>query len=256
MKTGVQLFTVRKQARNDLYKTLKELNDMGINYIEAARIDFNEENAMLIKKAYEDFGIKTISALIKYNILNKDFDKIVNFCDITRCKNVVISGLPAKNIFGGKNTLIDFCKKVNALAAKYNKHGIKLSYHHHDYEFVKRKYGYQFDLLKEDFDRNVSFVIDTFWVTKGGNSPDKVISALNKRVKGVHLRDYALFGMAKKAKGFAVGEGVIDFAAVYESSKQAMAEYAVIEQNTDNPFEELKKSIDFLVKQGFALTFK
>ena len=62
--------------------------------------------------------------------------------------------------------------------------------------------------------------------------------------------------MAKKAKGFAVGEGVIDFAAVYESSKQAMAEYAVIEQNTDNPFEELKKSIDFLVKQGFALTFK
>ena len=60
MKTGVQLFTVRKQARKDLYKTLKELNDMGINYIEAARIDFNEENAMLIKKAYEDFGIKTI----------------------------------------------------------------------------------------------------------------------------------------------------------------------------------------------------
>lgn len=251
MKIGVQLFTVRKQAKKDLYGTLKDLRQTGIRYIEAARIEFNENTANIFKRASEDFETEVVSTQIKYGTLDGDFSNVLNFHKITGCKNAIISVLPTENIVGNNASLMQFCKKANILAIKYKDEGINLCYHHHDFEFIMRKEGIQFDILKEHLSEDVKFIIDTYWATKGGFAADKLIESLNSRVKGVHLRDYALVGAARKAKDFALGGGVINFKEVIETGKKYNVEYGAIEQKTKIPMQELRKSVEYLVEKGY-----
>lgn len=220
--------------------------------MEAARIDFSEENAKIFQRAKEDFGLEVVSTQIKFNILKDEFEKVLTFHKMTDCKIAVISVLPVKNIFGGQKELLEFCKEANALSEKYNKEGIELCFHHHDFEFLIREYGMQIDILRKSL--NIPFVIDTYWATKAGFPADILTKTLPK-VKGYHLRDYGLKGAARKAKDFALGDGVIDFKRIIESGLNSV-EYAVIEQNTTRPFEELKKSVDHIKKLGYEELLK
>lgn len=253
MKIGLQLFTVRKQAQKDLYNTFKDINDMGLRYIEAARIEFDKTNAEICQRAKADFGIEVVSTQIKFNKLKNDIDKVLQFHKITDCKNAVISVLPTKAIVGGKSDLLEFCKDANKLGEKYRAEGIDLCFHHHDFEFLIRNYGVQIDILAKNLE--IDFVIDTYWATKGGIPADSLTQRLEK-VKGYHLRDYGLCGVKRKAKDFALGDGVIDFKKIIDEGIKNNVEYAVIEQNTKQPFDELKKSVEHIKTLGFESLLK
>ncbi|MFW5780858.1 MAG: sugar phosphate isomerase/epimerase family protein [Bacillota bacterium] len=249
MKIGLQLFTVRKQAQKDLYNTLSDISQMGIRYIEAARIDFDQTNAEIFLKANADFGIEVVSTQIKFKKLKEDFDKVLQFHKKTNCKNAVISVLPTKSIVGSKEELLNFCKEANELGKKYRAEKIELCFHHHDFEFLQRDYGMQIDILEKNLE--TAFIIDTYWAAKGGIPADKLTDKL-KKVKGYHLRDYGLCGVMRKAKDFALGDGVIDFKSIIEKGENQNVEYAVIEQNTKTPFDELKKSVEHIKTLGFG----
>lgn len=252
MRIGVQLFTVRKQAQKDLYKTILQLDSIGIKKIEAARIEFNEQTASIFKKAKEELGTEIMSTQIKYHVLDKDFDNILKFHKLVECNTAIISVLPTENIVGSAKDLIEFCRKANNLASKYNDEGIDFCYHHHDFEFMIRKEGIQFNTLKEYLSDNVKFIIDTYWATKGGFAPDKIIESLKQRVKGVHLRDYGLTGFKRKVKDYALGGGIIDFDSIIKACDKSGVEYAAIEQKTKTPFEDLQKSVAYLRKIGYG----
>ena len=94
MKIGLQLFTCRKQAQKDLFGTLERIAALGIKYIEAARINFDDDDIKAFKKAKEQFGIEVVSAQIKPHILADEFDKCLKFLNETECKTAIISVLP------------------------------------------------------------------------------------------------------------------------------------------------------------------
>ena len=60
MKIGLQLFTCRKQAQKDLFGTLRTLHSLGIKYIEAARINFDDSDIEAFVKAKEAYGIEVV----------------------------------------------------------------------------------------------------------------------------------------------------------------------------------------------------
>jgi sugar phosphate isomerase/epimerase len=250
MKIGLQLFTIRKAAQKNLDDALKRAADIGIKHIEAARIDFSSQNADIFCSAKEKYGTQVMSTQIKFPVLKDQFDDILDFHKKTDCKIAVISVLPTENILGGHDALKDFCAAANGLGKRYSDEGITLCYHHHDFEFLKRNGARQFNILTEKLE--IGFVIDTYWATKGGFAADKLINKLSGRVKGVHLRDYGLVGVARKAADCALGDGVIDFAEVIESCKQNGVEYGAVEQKTKIPFEELQKSVNHIEQLGYG----
>lgn len=249
MKIGLQLFTVRKQAQKDLDGALKAVAGLGLRQIEAARIEFSSENAEIFKNAKEKYGTEVISTQIKFHILKDDFNSILDFHKKTSCKTAVISVLPTENIVGSHKALKEFCINANALGQRYAAEGISLCYHHHDFEFLKRGGEKQFDILSDNLE--IGFIIDTYWATKGGFAADKLIKKLDGRVKGVHLRDYGLAGVSRKAADFALGDGVIDFSEVIESCLQSGVDYGAIEQKTKTPLTELAKSVKHLEMLGY-----
>lgn len=251
MKLGVQLFTVRKHAQKDLAGCLEKLNDLGLKYIEAARIEFNNSTGEIFAKYKEKYGMEVVASQITFNTLKNDMKNVLDFHKQTNCKNTIISVLPTENILGNHKQLKEFCQKANTLASSYKNEGIQLCYHHHDFEFTKTEEGIKFPVLKEHFSEDVKFIIDTYWATKSGFAAETLIRSLNGRVQGVHLRDFALYlGLARRPKDYALGDGVIDFKSVLQACKDTNVEYGAIEQKTKKPYQELAKSVAYLKSLG------
>ena len=262
MKIGLQLFTCRKQAQKDLFGTLEKLAAHDIKYIEAARINFDDQDIKDFQKAKEQFGIEVISAQIKPHILADNFDKCLKFLKETDCKIAIISVLPTECIIGSDEKLIEFCKWASELAKKYKEHGIQLCYHHHDFEFIratKKDFeGTRFDLIVENMSEDMNFVIDTYWTTKAGINVERLLKRLKGRVRGVHLRDYALYRkfIGRNPANYALGDGVLDFKSIIDTCKEVGVDYGAIEQNTKHPYSEIAKSVAHVKKLGYEEDLK
>ena len=258
MKIGLQLFTCRKQAQKNLFGTLEKLAALGIKYVEAARINFDDEDIAAFKKAKEQFGIEVVSAQIKPHILADEFDKCMKFLRETECKTAIISVLPTECIIGSDEKLVEFCKWASELAKKYKEAGIQLCYHHHDFEFIRSGAGTRFDIIVENMSEDMNFVIDTYWTTKAGINVEHLLNRLSGRVRGVHLRDYALYRkfVGRNPSNYALGDGVIDFNWIIEAAKANGVDYGAIEQNTKHPYSEIAKSEKHIREIGYGEEMK
>ncbi len=235
MKLGVQTYTIRKLIKNNLKKALQDLKILGIQNIELAYIPLTEQNLIVIKNS----KIKVLSLQLKLRILKKDFDLIVNHCRNLQCKRVVVSVIPLYTILGRRRAIIKLSKELNHLKNRYKKEHIEFALHHHDFEFKKIKDITKLDILLENTDQDVKIVTDTYWAAKSNVNPATLINSLKNRVMGVHLRDL------RAPEDAEVGQGTIDFKEVLLEAKK-FASYAVIEQNTKQPFESLKLSTDYI----------
>ena len=231
-------------------KAYLPLVEMGISELEIARIDFNNKNAEKLKQLSEKLGIKAVSIQVKPKYVFGDVDGVVDFCKTVGCKSVVISMLPFDCILGNEAKFYKFVDSLDAQYDAYQKHGITLAYHHHNWEYVRLSSGKtrMQELLERT--KKIKFVHDTYWTARCGIDPAKQIEQFGQRLLGIHLRDLAF---SKKLLDVVphdtmVGEGVIDFEKVLTSAETVGCEYTVIEQKTDNPYRDVAISYENLMK--------
>jgi sugar phosphate isomerase/epimerase len=177
-------------------------------------------------------------------------DEVVEFCNVTGCKNVVISMLPFECILGDEDKFYTFISTLDGWYDKYAERGITLAYHHHNWEYIRLSSGRtrMAELLSKT--EKIKFVHDTYWTARSGVSPDDQIREFGSRLLGIHLRDLAF---KKKLLDVvphdtAIGDGVIDFVRVLAAVKEVGCEYTVIEQKTNDPYGDIKKSFNYLNK--------
>ena len=113
MDIGVQTFTIRHAQKKDIRRAYMPLIKLGMKKYEIARIDFNEKNAKIIKGLVDEFGIQVASIQVKPKYVFGDVEGIVRFCEITGCKNVVISMLPFGCILGKEEKFYKFTIPTN-----------------------------------------------------------------------------------------------------------------------------------------------
>ena len=237
MKFGVQTFTIRKAQKSDIRIAYLPLIKLGIKSFEVDRIDFNIGNANKLKALINEFGIDITSIQVKPKYVFKSPDKVIEFCNITGCKNVVISMLPFDCILGGEKNFYRFVDSLDHMFDFYKERGITLAYHHHNWEYVKLSNGKRRmdDLLQNT--SKIKFVHDTYWTAKSGINPSNQIKEFGDRLLGIHLRDLTLKkrGIDVISGDAAIGDGVIDFANVISAAEQVGCSYYVIEQKTEDP---------------------
>ncbi len=250
MNFGVQTFTVRKYQKKSIEGAYLPLVKMGISELEIARIDFNENNAHKIRGIADRCGIRPISIQVKPKYVFGDIDGVVRFCDITGCKNVVISMLPFACILGGEDEFYSFVNSLDGLYEVYQKRGITLAYHHHNWEYIRLSNGKTRMAELLSLTKKIKFVHDTYWTARSGISPATQIREFGDRLLGIHLRDLSF---KKKfldvvPHDAAVGDGVIDFCSVLDAAREVGCEYTVIEQKTNTPYADIQKSFNYLTK--------
>ena len=221
---------------------------LGIKSLEVARIDFNLKNAKEIKALSDEFGIEVTSIQVKPKQVFGDVDGIVRFCEVTGCKNVVISMLPFKCILGAEKYFYEFIGSLDRITEIYYERGITLAYHHHNWEYIRLSNGKTRMQELLSYTSKIKFVHDTYWTAGCGIDPASQISEFGERLLGVHLRDLTF-----KARGInvlrtdaAIGDGVISFKKVISAARAVGCSYYVIEQKTDEPYKNIERSLNAL----------
>ena len=256
-KIAVQTFTVRKHLKSlvAIEKTFSQLHGMGVNAVELARIKWRPAEIDVIEKVTKKLNMVVGSTQNTFDFLSKKFEWSVKLHKQLNCKNVVVSVLPMRCILGNKDTMYEFAFQLEKLGRAYQKEGLKLLFHHHHFEF--QQYGDELGLdiiLNNTSPEYVGLVLDTYWLQRGGKTPQDVITDLAERVEVVHLRDYRIRWkyLDLLPTDAELGQGNLNFVKIIESAKAANVAFMPIEQETKTPFESLETSINHLKSLQYA----
>ena len=253
-KLGVQLYTIRDYMKDPDFADLAFSKLAELGYTEAHTAG-NAFDAKLFGELLQKHGISIIGTHYDWNKILTAPEETMEIHRMWGTTNVGIGGMPQdarKNLDGLQSFITDF----NRAAELYAKHGFRLTYHNHNFEFVRIDgYKTMMDLLYEGFDpATTSFVLDTCWVAAGGGDVCAWMEKLAGRLDILHLKDMAL--VKEEGKGFQpylteVGHGNLAWDKIMQTAEKIGVKHYVVEQDKnwqDTPFNSLKMSADFLAK--------
>ncbi len=241
MDYGIQLYSVRDLASQDLEAALKAVAEIGYKYVEFA--GFFGNSAETVKGWLDKYGLTCSSTHSGWTELRDNFEETVKYHKIIGNKNYIIPGAdlstPEK-----LQEFVDFC---NEYAPKLEAEGMKLMYHNHAHEFHLHEDGQMIYSVLENC-TNIDLETDTYWLYVGKTNPLAVLDRLHDRIKLIHIKDGDIDG-----HGMPLGMGTAPAAEVYKKAL-SYGMTLVVESETCNPsgIEEAKICFDFLKAQENA----
>ena len=253
MKTGVQMYTIRDYliTPKDIASSLKRLKEMGFDMVQISGLGpcGADELAAMLKEN----GIQACGTHSPWERVGEraELDKLIDEHKKLGCEQVGIGIKP--NIYPDTyEGYTAFIKKINEVCEQVENAGLGFGYHNHELEFMRFDGVCAMDRLIEECPK-LEFTLDVFWVQAGGKNPADYIDKLKNKIRILHLKDYRVSGRQRQYAE--IGQGNLDWPAVFSRCKQYGIPYAVIEQDADflngDPFESLAMSRKFLVESGY-----
>ena len=211
---GVQLYSVRNAANNDIAKTLEALAKMGYEGVEFYGGHYFGKEMSELRKMLDDNGLKCPSTHTGLGDLRNHFDRTVD----------IHKALGAQFIFvpGGLNRYYENVDTIKGIADEFNKLSEKaravdmyIGYHAHGYDAVKVD---GVEAWERFFDATVPEVLmqmDIGNYADGNGDPYRQIEKFKGRSKSVHLKEAGQRGPARPI----IGEGTVDWPRVFELSE-------------------------------------
>ena len=250
-KVGIQLYGVRNAMEKDFEGTLKAIKDLGYEYVEFA--GYFGRSAEQIKAILDKLGLKCISAHQGLDFYNDDPDAAAEFLKTFGVKYSVIPWY-GKELLAGTPEWDKTVERFNKIGDVLVKHGMKLGYHNHDFEFEKFDGKYLHDYIFEAVaPEKIDPELDTCWVHYAGINPADKIREFSGRVEIVHLKDFvcknlgagpvydlidkdgkAMKAPSREDNGFEfcpLGMGRQNFAEILAACEESGTEYVIVEQD-------------------------
>ena len=217
---GLQLYTLRKPFAADPLGTLSRIRETGYDAVEFAAplgSDFAGFAAHM-----RDIGLDCPSAHVGLADMADRPDAVLTMAKTLGCRYLVMP-----YVMPDQRDWPTVISTLGAFAERARGEGLRVAYHHHDFEFEKADGQRPFDRLVGETDPEfVDFELDVYWLKKGGEDPKAFIETMAGRVKLIHLKDMAPDG------GMAdVGAGTFDFAALLKAAAAAGAEHYFVEHD-------------------------
>ena len=248
MKIGAQLYTVRNstQTLEDFSETLKKVADIGYKTVQVSgTCPFPAE---WLRSELQKNGLECVVTHTPPARLLNEAEAVCDEHKIFGC-NYVGFGWNAFKLDDG-DTPEKFIEAYLPVAKKIQDSGLRFMYHNHDQEFQKVNGRLIIDILADAFaEADAGFIVDTFWVQAGGADPAAWIRRFAGSAPCIHLKDYT-YGR----KFAVVGEGNMNFDAIFKAAEDSGVEYMLVEQDDcygEDPFECLKRSYSYLKSRGF-----
>lgn len=251
-KLGLQVYTIRDHIRTeqDMAASFAKVAALGYTEIQTAGFE-SETYAKLAGK----HGLSIVGTHYNYEEIIHNIDKTMKLHEALGTTNIGIGAGGVRSY----DDILKFIDEYNNAAKEYAKHGFKLTYHNHSFEFVEVKDGKSMmDLLVEGFDKdNVSFVLDTCWVANTGSDVCAWLEKLSGRIDILHLKDLKVL-FADEGKWTVrqqlceVGKGNLDWEKILKTAENTGVKHIVVEQDNDwidgDPFKSLEFSKKYLDK--------
>lgn len=259
MIIGAQLFTVRDfcKTTEDLEETLKKVADIGFTTVQLSGVCPYEPHWMAEK--LKENGLTADITHFDYNRYINETDEMIDFHDIINCKYMGTGGFGALLLDAetAEEKVTKTMLAITPAAKRMKERGHKFMYHNHNFEFARFSDGrtvleHLCDCLPAD---EMGVTLDTYWAQAGGADPAECLRRLKGRVDCVHFKDmsYAI-GENRGIRMAPIGDGNMNYPEIIKACDDANVQFAYIEQDDcydKNPFDCLKRSLDYFRAQGF-----
>ena len=252
---GLQLYSLRDQFKKDVPTTLDQVRSFNIKYVElAGTYGLTPEK---FRQELDARGLKAISGHFSYEQCRDHIEDVARDAKILGLEYVGCAWIPHKDPFDEK-TCREAAAVFNRAGEALAKHGIKFFYHTHGYEFLPYGDGTLFDLLmaetKPEF---VRFQMDVYWVVNPGHDPVKLFKKYGNRFELMHVKDMkkgtptSFTGHSDVTNNVVLGQGVIDWPAVFRAAKSAGVKWYFIEYESPTAPSQIPQSLRYLEKVKF-----
>lgn len=254
-KLGLQLYTIRDYMNDEksLDESFEKLSKLGYSECHTAG---NAVEAEVFGALAKKNGLSIIGTHYDYNKIISEPEETIKLHECWGTTNIGIGGMPgeARSSYDG---LMKFIENFNNAARAYARHGYKLTYHNHSFEFVRINENKTImDYLYENLDPdNVTFVLDTCWVAHGGGDVRHWMEKLAGRIDILHLKDLMVYNDAAGKVTHTmteIGCGNLWWDGILETAEKIGVKHYIVEQDANwsngDPFEAAKISADYLKK--------
>jgi sugar phosphate isomerase/epimerase len=246
---ALQMYTLREETARDFVGTLRKVAEIGYAGVEFAGT--GGLTAQELQRLLDDLGLRPAGSHTGLDELERNLNAALDFSQAIGNSVIVCPYLP-ENRRRSADAYRAVAELLNRVGGACREHGLQLCYHNHDFEFQQFDGQYGLDILLGATDRElVELELDTYWVKKAGEDPVAYIRKYAGRCPLIHLKD-----MAADEKGsFAeVGEGTMDWPAIFAAAEPAGARWYIVEQDTCRrpPLESVAISLRNLRAMGKA----
>lgn len=242
---GVQLYSLRDDARKDLERTLTDIAGVGYKYIELlGSFDNFGMPSPKLREVLDRVGLRATSTHVGGDALN-DLNKYLDQAHTLGQQYIVVASLPIE----GERKLDDYRKwadRLNEAGQRAQRDQIHIGFHNHaaDHALIDGKEPYA--LLVERTDpASVRLQLDTGNAAMGGHDPMEYMRRYHDRYWLFHIKDVPKLSAANDAE---LGKGVIDFRRLLGSIDDVESKQLFVEQETypGAPLESVRRDYSYI----------
>ena len=228
---ALQLYTVRRLAAQDLPGTLRAVADAGYGAVELAGLPDipSGDLAALLDAA----NLRVVASHEGVERLRADLGAVAERLAGVGCQRVIVPWMPEedrRDIDGVRR----FAAELNGFSDELMRHGMRLGYHNHAFEFAPLDGSTVWDCMLPELSPAIELELDVYWAAVGGRDPAAEIRAHAGRIRLLHMKDMAAGAEPRDAP---VGDGILPIADLVEAARSSGVEWFVVEQ--DEPADAL-----------------
>jgi len=246
-RTGLQLYTLRKQAENELFGTIREIARTGYQGLEFDGGMLERADPQELKSVMDQAGLEAIGLTVLMKELGDSLDPLIDYAVTIGADWLVMPWIDEdlrKSLRGYEMV----AHALNKAGERCSEFGLRFVYHIHGYEFSRFAGTSGMDVLFKTLDLlMVELQPDTFWLASAGVDHIKFFKENLDWIGSVHLKDA---GGLDPLMDTEVGEGILDLQAVVDLAVLNDMEWLIVEQeeSTLPMFESIQISLENLQK--------
>ena len=242
-KIGLQTYTLREALGEDFVGTFEMIKDVGFDYVELNRRNFEGRSPAELKAVLDGTGLPAPASHLSYE----------DFADTPDASGDMLAEIGVKYailpyLSEDQRGLEDYKRHadmLNAAGEIMRGSGVRVAYHNHHFEFFDLGGGVNgMDILLSETDPDlVDMEIDLFWALLAQADLPALFKANPGRFKLSHVKD--MRGSIEGAKDVDmakvmsemmvnVGEGDIDFAEIFKLNDVSGMRYFIAEHDSPN----------------------
>lgn len=238
---GVQLYTVRGLASDDLEGTLRGVAAAGYRAVELAGLPQTAPG--VLKRLLDENGLRAVASHEGIEHLRDDANAVAARLVELDCPRVIVPWMPEVDRRSA-NDVRRFATELGGFARIFAEHGIGLGYHNHDFEFAPLEGTTVWDILLAELPPGVEIELDVYWAAVGGRDPVATIRATAERVRLLHMKDRA---SGPEPRDAPVGEGILLLPEIVAAARAAGVEWYIVEQDEPrDPLADIARSYRYL----------
>jgi sugar phosphate isomerase/epimerase len=239
-RVGLQLYTLRELMADDVARTLDLVATTGYREVEFA--GYFGRSPATIRRLVDGVGLSAPSAHVSLPQLRDELDTLLEAATTVGHRFLVLPWLPGE-FYQSLDRLRRLCEELNGIGDACRAAGIGFAYHNQAVEFEPVDGGVPYDVMLEECDPElVAMQVDFFWMRAGGRNPLEYFETHPGRFPLCHVKDMDASGSMVD-----VGQGVIDWAAIFERAEQAGLEHYFVEHDQPrDPERSIRQSFVYL----------